>query len=88
MTQPMHDLYAMILSLLLFLCFKKNLIFLYFYFKLINFFIFKLFWYANVKNNFLKIKKKYYFNAFPIKKQLQPHYQTYSKLDKSIQYPL
>ena len=42
---------------------KLNFILFYFYFKLVFLYVFKLFCYIDVKNNFLKIKK-YYFNIF------------------------
>jgi hypothetical protein len=53
---------------------------IFYFFKLIFLCVFKLFWCADIKNNFLKNKKNY-FNTFlsekHFKKQPQPHSQTY-----------
>jgi hypothetical protein len=44
------------------------------------FYVFGLFWYVDIKNNFKKIIIKYYFDAFPnekhFEKQPLPHFQT------------
>jgi hypothetical protein len=48
----------------------KKIKFKFILFK-INFYVFKSFWCADVKNNFLKIKKKYYFDIFPSKKHFE-----------------
>jgi hypothetical protein len=60
--------------------FKKNSFFLFFYLLQINIFsVFKLFLYADIKNNFIFLKK-HHFNTFiskkHFKKQPQPLFQT------------
>jgi hypothetical protein len=38
----------------------------FFYLKLLLFYVFKFYLFSDVKNNFLKIKKIYYFDVFHI----------------------
>jgi len=49
-----------------------------FFFKILNFLVFKFF---NIKNNFFKIKNIYYFNTFLNKKQFKKN--TFSTIQKN-----
>ena len=61
----------------------------FFYLKLF-FYVFRLFWCADIKNNFKIIIIKYYFNTFPseklFEKQPLPHFQTLWTYYRKLNY--